>query len=54
VEEVAADLRDGLISRSAARSDYGVVFDDNLGVDREATAALRAREEVSHDGLLSD
>jgi N-methylhydantoinase B len=46
VEEVAADLRDGLITRAAARSNYGVVFDDDLRVDPAATAALRAGEDV--------
>jgi N-methylhydantoinase B len=46
VEEVAADLRDGLITRAAARSNYGVVFDDDLRVDAAATAALRAGEDV--------
>ena len=44
VEEVAADLRDGLISRAAARSDYGVVFDDDLRVDQCGNrGAARAR-----------
>ena len=54
MEEVAADMRDGLISRAAARSEYGVVFDDDLRVDQAATAALRAREDVQPDDLSSD
>ncbi|MDC7713903.1 hydantoinase B/oxoprolinase family protein [Vogesella sp. LYT5W] len=40
--QVLADLKNGLISRLAAREEYGVVIaDDNLHIDDAATAALR-------------
>ena len=39
---VAADIKEGYISREAAVSDYGVVVDDELKVDVAATNALRA------------
>jgi N-methylhydantoinase B len=39
---VAADIREGYVSREAAASDYGVVVDDELKVDVAATTALRA------------
>ena len=38
---VAADVRGGLVSRAAAADKYGVVLDDDEGVDSAATAALR-------------
>ena len=40
-ERVAQDAREGRISLAAARDDYGVVLDDALDVNRDATAALR-------------
>jgi N-methylhydantoinase B len=40
-EQVAADVADGLITRAAAKSDYGVVVDADCRVDRRATARLR-------------
>ncbi|HEY0438988.1 MAG TPA: hydantoinase B/oxoprolinase family protein [Xanthobacteraceae bacterium] len=40
---VAAEVRDGLLSRDKARKDYGVVIDEvSLQADRDATAKLRA------------
>jgi len=39
---VAADVRDGYVSASAAREAYGTVVDDAGAVDAEATARLRA------------
>lgn len=39
---VAADVREGCVSREAAQSDYGVVLARDLTVDAAATAALRA------------
>ena len=39
---VREDVRDGLVSRDAARRDYGVVLTDALEVDPEATARARA------------
>ena len=40
--QVLADLKNGLISRLAAREEYGVVIaDDSLHIDAAATAALR-------------
>jgi N-methylhydantoinase B len=41
---VARDVRSGLVSRGFARDGYGVVLDDALGVDEEATAAERERQ----------
>jgi len=41
--EVAEDVRLGLVSRAAARKDYGVVFNDDFTVDAIATARLRAQ-----------
>jgi N-methylhydantoinase B len=41
-EQVASDVRDGLVSREAARREYGVVLGQDLRVDEAATAALRA------------
>lgn len=41
-EAVAADVRDGYVSREAAERDYGVVLDAGNGaVDAERTAAMR-------------
>ncbi|MEQ8347199.1 MAG: hydantoinase B/oxoprolinase family protein [Sneathiellaceae bacterium] len=39
---VADDVRAGMVSRDAARSDYGVALHDDLSLDIDATAALRA------------
>ena len=41
-EAVRADVIEELISRGLAREDYGVVLRDDLSVDLEATATLRA------------
>jgi N-methylhydantoinase B len=41
-ERVRADVIDGYVSREAAASDYGVVLDDALAVDVDATVELRA------------
>lgn len=38
---VAADVREGLVSRAAVRERYGVVVDENGAVDVAATVALR-------------
>ena len=38
---VAADVRDGLVSRERAETVYGVVLDEELRVDEAATAARR-------------
>ncbi|MCH9053979.1 MAG: hydantoinase B/oxoprolinase family protein, partial [Proteobacteria bacterium] len=40
-DRVLADVRSGLVSRAAAERDYGVVLDDDLTVDADATARLR-------------
>jgi len=40
-ERVRADVLDGYVSREAAARDYGVVLDDALVVDLEASARLR-------------
>ncbi len=41
-DQVAADVADGLISREMAERDYRVALAANGGVDRVATARLRA------------
>jgi N-methylhydantoinase B len=56
VGEVAEDVREDMISREAARDLYGVVLDDDLRLDLEATKALRlelrARRNTGHqDGF---
>ena len=50
-EKVALEVKRGLVTRDGARS-YGVVLDDDFGIDEAATTALRenmraARGEVS-------
>ena len=42
-EAVARDVGNDKVSLAAARDQYGVVLDESLTVDREATAALRAQ-----------
>jgi len=42
-ERVRVDVLDGYVSREAAERDYGVVFDEGLRVDAEATERLRRR-----------
>ena len=42
-EAVARDVSNDKVSLAAARDQYGVVLDESLAVDREATAALRAQ-----------
>ena len=44
-QRVAADVRLGLISRDAARSDYAVVLRDDGSVDADATRTARARSQ---------
>jgi N-methylhydantoinase B len=41
-ESVRTDVIEEFISRGSAREDYGVVLRDDLSVDLEATATLRA------------
>lgn len=41
--EVREDVLDGYVSREAAASEYGVVLDEDLEIDWEATSAVRAR-----------
>jgi N-methylhydantoinase B len=41
VEKVVEDVREGLISRDAARSLYGVLMDEALNVDHAATSSAR-------------
>ncbi len=43
VEQVAQDVRLGLVSPEAARRDYAVVLDDAGAVNGQATAKLRAK-----------
>ena len=47
-ESVAGDVRNGKVGREAARRRYGVVLDDGLFVDDEATAT--ARREMRREG----
>ncbi len=42
-ERVREDVVRGYVSREAARDDYGVALKDDLSVDAEATARLRAK-----------
>ena len=41
-EKVREDVVNGKVSRESARRDYGVIFHDDLTVDGEGTAGLRA------------
>jgi N-methylhydantoinase B len=41
---VQGDVRNGLVSVNSARNNYGVVFQDNLELDLQATAILRAEK----------
>jgi N-methylhydantoinase B len=44
IEKVIEDVRNGIVSATGAREDYGVVIDPaTLSVDRQATADLRRR-----------
>ena len=43
-ERVAADVRNGYISRQAAQDDYGVVLDQELQVDDTETQKLRSEQ----------
>jgi N-methylhydantoinase B len=47
-EEVRADVRDGKVSREAARDDYGVALTVDLLVDEAATALLRETRPPEH------
>jgi N-methylhydantoinase B len=42
-ERVRRDVLRGYVSREAARDDYGVVLTDDLSIDAEETARLRAK-----------
>ena len=42
-EKVAHDVRMGYVSRAAAATDYGVILDDALQIDQDATDLARAR-----------
>ncbi len=46
--DIAEDVRLGLVSADAARRDYGVVLRDDLSIDEDATASLRASASPSH------
>ena len=41
-QDVARDVLEGFVSRQSAEVDYGVVLSDNIGIDSEATEALRS------------
>lgn len=43
-ERVAEDVRNGYISREAARQAYGVVLDEDLNIDEAATRQLRRQQ----------
>lgn len=51
---VAADVRDGLVTRGEARDAYGVALGADTLVDGEATAALRSRRSVAVTGVDVD
>ena len=40
---VAADVRNGVVSRESAAADYGVVLTEDGSIDEAATAAARKR-----------
>ncbi len=42
-QKVVRDVLEGLVSRTAAESDYGVVLTSSVELDREGTEALRSR-----------
>ena len=42
-ERVADDVRNGLVSREAAERDYGVVVQEDYGVDEVETSRLRSQ-----------
>ena len=46
-ERVQEDVADDLITRTAAKSDYGVVLTEDLRIDAEATSRRRRRERPS-------
>jgi N-methylhydantoinase B len=50
VERVRQDVLRGYVSREAARDDYGVALADDLSVDEEETARLRAKDPRPGDG----
>lgn len=50
-EVVAREVRQGLISTSSARTEYGVVTDDDGGVDASATADTREEIRAERDDL---
>lgn len=43
VSSVQKDVRSNLVSREKAEIDYGVIFDDTLTVDQDATDVLRSK-----------
>lgn len=47
---VLADVAEGWISKQRAREVYGVVIDEELRIDADATHKLRAREAAAADG----
>ncbi len=49
-ERVEADVRSGLVSRAAAKRDYGVVLDDEQFIDADATARLRGTADDDDHG----
>ena len=44
VHRVREDVVRGYVSLDAAREDYGVALDSNLGIDSQATARLRRKK----------
>ncbi len=53
-ERVLGDVRAGLLSEDAARSDYGVVLSQDGHMDIEATDVARKAIQRKHDVLKSD
>jgi len=52
-ELVRADVMEELVSREAARDQYGVVLRDDLSIDQEATGRLRGSRAANAAGSLS-
>ena len=47
--QVAEDVRNGKIGREAALRDYGVILDEDLVVETEATASNRRKMKVEKE-----
>lgn len=53
-EEVLRDVKRGLLSKSSAKEEYGVVLTDNLSIDAEATEAERNNQRSDEERTAFD